>query len=221
MTTNMNPEHLSLEGMVRQANEILDQPLDSNNKGIPKRLVKHCKGIVVVRKLVSGLGITGTDGVGVIVARREDGTWSLPSAVGILGLGVGAVGGVERRDVIVIITSDGMMKAISGEGQAKLGVSGGVSVGPVGREADVAADVSGKGAGAAFSYAHSKGLFGGVAIGGDVIRSLDKENHKAYKKDVTPEDILFGEAGALETPKDSGIEELHEKLGMLTEGKTK
>ena len=61
------------------------------------------KPTVIFRYQV-GLFVTARVGTGLVVARRRDGGWSAPSALGSVGLGWGfQIGGEVRRFVVVVL----------------------------------------------------------------------------------------------------------------------
>ena len=62
----------------------------------------------------------------------------------------------------MVLIDDAAVKALSGEAQVKLGGQLAIAVGPLGREAEGAFNVSYKGAGMTLTYSISKGLFAGI-----------------------------------------------------------
>lgn len=46
-------------------------------------------GLAIITVFKIGFGLTYKLGTGLVVARREDGSWSAPSAIGLAGLGYG------------------------------------------------------------------------------------------------------------------------------------
>ena len=54
-------------------------------------------------------------------ARKPDGTWSPPSALGLGGIGCGLMAGAEVKDIIVCVLDEEDLKAISSERQFKIG----------------------------------------------------------------------------------------------------
>lgn len=211
--------HTTLNGMICNASDTLDKALDPKAKGIPRKLFEMCKGIVLVNSIETGFIFSGHEGTGIVMAKREDGSWSNPSAVGLTGGGFGLIAGHQTKNIMVLIMDKDTMKVLSGRGHWKLGASGGIAAGPVGRESVVALDVSEEGACCAFSYTFTEGVWAGVAIQSSIIGALFDENNFYYNREVSPRDILFGEE-ELHVPSNSGIPELHAKLRLLAEGKT-
>lgn len=59
-------------------------------KSIPDVILKQAKGLAILTVAKIGLMVTYDVGTGVVVARRDDGSWSPPSAISSFGLGWGA-----------------------------------------------------------------------------------------------------------------------------------
>eukprot|EP00563_Minutocellus_polymorphus_P020604 CAMPEP_0197726904 /NCGR_PEP_ID=MMETSP1434-20131217/17635_1 /TAXON_ID=265543 /ORGANISM="Minutocellus polymorphus, Strain CCMP3303" /LENGTH=258 /DNA_ID=CAMNT_0043312955 /DNA_START=124 /DNA_END=900 /DNA_ORIENTATION=+ len=209
-----------MEGMIWNANHVLDSALDPKTNGIPRDLFKACKGVVLLSVIEAGFCFSGNVGTGVVMARADDGTWSPPSAVGLAGMGFGFMFGAETKDILILIMDHNTLQAYSGDGIIKFGGQVGITAGPVGREIDASVAFGTGGAGGAFAYTFSQGLFGGAALEGAAIGSRKGENDRFYGNTVaTPQAVLF-EKGAVAVPADSGIEDLWKKLELLKEGKT-
>jgi hypothetical protein len=90
-----------------------------------------------------------------------------------------------------VFTTKSGVEGIAG-GKLTLGADASVAAGPVGRQGTAATDVS---LAEIYSYARTRGLFGGIAIDGSVI-AIDKSANSAFyrKPGVTATDILSGTA---------------------------
>jgi len=81
--------------------------------GIPRGMIKNCKGIILLSVVEAGFIFSGNVGTGVIIANKYDGTWSPPSALGLGGIGWGFMVGAEVKVsvlshtycILVILTS--------------------------------------------------------------------------------------------------------------------
>ena len=164
------PDRTTLPGMIWNASHILDQALDPQCKGIPRQLLEGCKGVAIISVVEAGFIFSGHAGTGVLLARRQDGSWSPPSALGLAGVGFGALFGAAIKDVIILLVDDEAINSFTAMNTVKLGGEVGVAIGPVGREMSGDYNISGKGAGQALSYTFSKGIFAGVGLEGAVLR---------------------------------------------------
>ena len=59
-------------------------------KSIPDAILRHAKGLAIITAVKVGVMVTYNIGTGLVIARREDGSWSPPSAVSTFGMGWGA-----------------------------------------------------------------------------------------------------------------------------------
>lgn len=206
-----------MEGMIWNANHVLDQALSPDTPGIPRGMIKNCKGIILLSVVEAGFIFSGNVGTGVVIAHKYDETWSPPSAIGLGGIGWGFMVGAEVKDIVICVMDDTTLDTLSGEHQVKIGGQISATVGPVGREAEAALNLSEKGVGGTYSYTFSKGFFGGISLETAVLNVRSKENSRFYGKSVKAKDILW--ESAVESPEGKGIEELHHKLDLLREGK--
>lgn len=88
MTIEKRPDGSSMEGLIWNANYMLDASLDPGAQGVPKSLFKKAHGIVLVSSVEFGLVISGNIGAGIVMVKdKEDGKWSPPSAVKFGGVG--------------------------------------------------------------------------------------------------------------------------------------
>jgi lipid-binding SYLF domain-containing protein len=59
-------------------------------KKIPDAILRQAKGLAIITVVKVGMMVTYNIGTGLVVARREDGSWSPPSAISTFGAGWGA-----------------------------------------------------------------------------------------------------------------------------------
>lgn len=59
-------------------------------RSIPDSILKQAKGLAILTVAKVGMMVTYNVGTGLVVARREDGSWSPPSAISSFGIGWGA-----------------------------------------------------------------------------------------------------------------------------------
>ena len=103
----------------------------------------------------------------------------------------GLQAGAQSSDIILVFTTKSGIEGIAG-GKLTLGADASVAAGPVGRQGTAATDVS---LAEIYSYARTRGLFGGIAIDGSVI-GIDKSANADFygKRGVTATEILYGQA---------------------------
>jgi lipid-binding SYLF domain-containing protein len=74
-------------------------------KKIPQRVIQNAVGLAIFTTMRTGLWISGAGGSGVLVARKEDGTWSPPSGILLHTAGLGFLVGVDIYDCVVVINN--------------------------------------------------------------------------------------------------------------------
>ena len=157
-------------------------------------LFTQAKAVLVVPELVkAGFILGGEGGLGVLLVRDpETGVWGPPAfytmAAGSIGLQIG----VQVSKVMFLIMTDGGLEAMMSD-TLTLGADASIAAGPVGGGVEagttfnVDADI--------YSFAHTKGLFGGVSFEGTVLVPDDDANAAYYGKPVTSRGVvILGEA---------------------------
>lgn len=148
-------------------------------KRVAQGLLDNAQCLVVVPDMFQGgLGIGFKHGNGMIVCRHEDdGTWGAPAFVRLSGASVGAQAGVQRMDVMMLaMTDNGLNQLLAGKPIAS--GDAGVTVGPIGRNAEVAMDVLLQTP--LLSYTRSEGLYAGATLGGSLFTTARKANTGVY-----------------------------------------
>ncbi|KAH8071653.1 hypothetical protein JL721_4154 [Aureococcus anophagefferens] len=146
-------------------------------------------------------------GSGLVVARRDDGTWSPPCAVGTYGL-TGAVVGAEVTDS-VHGAGDVAAELCDGRAKVSLGGAASLALGPLGRTGEAAALVSETGRTAQqASYSHSRGFFGGVTVDGVYVTVRRDVNHAFYGESMSADRLLRDTS----IPQPNGAAELYAQL---------
>ncbi|KAG4971344.1 hypothetical protein JHK82_037010 [Glycine max] len=162
-------------------------------KSIPDAILRQAKGLAIITVVKVGVVVTYNIGTGLVVARREDGSWSPPSAVSTFGVGWGAQAGGELTDFIIVLRTNDAVKTFSGNMHLSLGAGLSAAVGIVGRsvEADVRAGDGGYAA--CYTYSCSKGAFVGCSLEGSMVTTRTQENSLFYgSQSITATDILLG-----------------------------
>ncbi|XP_057958294.1 uncharacterized protein LOC131151101 isoform X2 [Malania oleifera] len=122
-------------------------------KAIPDAILKQAKGLAILTVAKVGVMMTYKIGTGLVVARREDGSWSPPSAISSFGIGWGAQAGGEVTDFIIVLKTNDSVKTFSGNVHFSVGAGLSAALGIVGRAAE--ADVRAGDGGYAASYTYS------------------------------------------------------------------
>ena len=105
---------------------------DMPEKSIPPEVLRHAKGLAIMRVFKAGFMVSGRGGTGVVMARTAKG-WSGPSSIGTGGAGFGLQIGAEETEFIYILNTREAVEAFSHGGNVELGGDISAAAGPIGR----------------------------------------------------------------------------------------
>jgi lipid-binding SYLF domain-containing protein len=182
------------EGRLLTATEVLEEVEGMPDQRLPDTLLSRAYGIAVIPDVTKVAFIFGgRHGNGVLVVRDKlTSPWSNPVFVSLTGGSWGFQAGAQSSDIILVFTTKTGVEGIAG-GKLTLGADASVATGPVGRQGSAATDMNFNAE--IYSYARTRGLFGGIALDGSVI-SIDKSANAALyaKSGVTATEIFSGQA---------------------------
>jgi lipid-binding SYLF domain-containing protein len=157
---------------------------------IPQRVIQNCVGLAIFTVMRTGMWISGAGGSGVLIARKEDGSWSPPSGLLVHTLGVGFMAGIDIYDCVVVINNRSALEAFS---KVRVSLGGEISVvaGPLGVGGILESEVT-KDRRPVFSYVKSRGFYAGAQLDGTVIVERNDENARFYGQQLPIGEILKG-----------------------------
>lgn len=162
-------------------------------KSIPDAILRRAKGLAILTVAKVGMMVTYNVGTGIVIARRDDGTWSPPSAISTFGIGWGAQAGGELTDFIIVLKTKDAVKNFSGNAHMSLGAGISAAAGIVGRAAEADLHAGAGGFAACYTYSRSKGAFLGCSLEGSVLTTRTSENCRFYgSTTINASDILLG-----------------------------
>jgi len=199
--------------LVEKASMTLDNFVKAQEMEAFRNLLRDARGVFIAPQILKGAFVVGVSGgSGVFVVRdRKTGTWAGPAFYTIGEASFGFQAGGQASEMILLAMTDRGVTALLGN-SAKLGADVGVAVGPVGMgaaasTANLSADI--------VAFASSKGLFGGIAVDGALVKVRNGLNEAYYsRKNVTPTDILIRRTVA-----NPQAESLTKAVAMAVEGK--
>src|SRR5437016_6722335 len=127
------------QGTVDHCTAIIRDFRQMPERGIPRDVLRHSKGLAIMTVVKAGLIFSGKGGQGVVVARTQHG-WSGPSFIATGGAGWGLQAGVEITDFVFVLNTKDAVRAFSRGGNVTIGGDVSAAAGPVGR--DVQANVT-------------------------------------------------------------------------------
>lgn len=150
---------------------------------------KNAVGVIIVPRLLKGGFIIGGEyGNAVLLAKKQDGTWSYPA---FYTMGSGSVGfqiGLKDSQMIFVIRTHTGLESILKD-QFKVGAEAGVVVGWFGGSVEGASTTSMGADIIAFSL--DRGFFGGGALEGSVFAKRGDFNQSMYGADLDPRAIVI------------------------------
>lgn len=173
------------------ATEDLHEMMNASDKGIPQDLIAKASCVVVVPNLKSGGFIIGGQyGKGFFTCRKDSGVgWSAPGSVRLSGGKFGLlIGGKETDVIMLVMNKDGMNHLLSNKFQ--IGGEAAAAAGPVGRDSSAMTDAALHAQ--ILTYSRSRGIFGGLDIGGSAVTEDDDANHELYGSKMSNKEIFSG-----------------------------
>jgi SH3 domain-containing YSC84-like protein 1 len=181
------------EGIERlqTSTRVVEQILNTSDKGIPEEVWKGAKCVGVVPGLIkAGFIIAGKRGRGVAACRLPSGNWSAPAFFTITGGSWGAQIGVESVDLVMMVMNEEGMRHLMSD-KFQIGGEAAGALGPIGRHASAAVDW--KVEAQILTYSRAKGLFAGIDLGGSWVEHDEDSTIAFYGKDLSTRAILDGE----------------------------
>jgi lipid-binding SYLF domain-containing protein len=182
------------EGRLLTATEVLDDVRAMPDVRIPDTLLAHAYGIAVIPDVTKVAFIFGgRHGNGVLVVRDKlNAPWSNPCFVSLTGGSWGLQAGAQSSDIILVFTTKRGVEGVAG-GKFTLGADASVATGPVGRQGSAGTDITFDAE--IYTYARTRGLFGGIALDGSVITIDRSANASVYQKSsITATEIFTGQS---------------------------
>ncbi len=148
--------------------DVIRQFVQIPDNAAPPALLRNAHAIAVIPGIIKvGFVVGGRYGWGVVVVRKDDGGWSNPVFVTLMGASFGFQAGIQSTDAILVFKSRQSVERLA-RGKITLGADAAVAAGPVGRDMSAATDITLKAE--VYSYSRSRGLFAGVSLEGSVLQ---------------------------------------------------
>jgi lipid-binding SYLF domain-containing protein len=179
---------------LKNAGEVLTDILGMPD-ALPKYWLDRAECVLVfpsVKKFAIGIG--GNYGRGAMSCRSGatfTGPWGPPSMMALEGANIGFQLGGQATDFVLLVVNPSGVNSIL-RSKVKLGGDASAAVGPKGRDAEAATDVTMHTE--ILTYSRSRGLFAGVSLEGSTLRQDNGANEKIYGRKVNARDIVRNHA---------------------------
>ncbi len=197
----------SEQALIDQARLVVNELKGNPHFDAFRELLGQSKAVVVVPELVkAGFIFGGEIGTGVLLARDPaTGEWSYPAFYTMTSGSFGLQIGVQVSKVILLVMTDGGLDKLM-SANVTLGADANIAAGPIG--AGVQADTTLNVDVDIYSFATSKGLFGGISLEGGVLVADDDAGEAYYNKPLTARGIVI-----LRQASNPGADDLRAALG--------
>jgi lipid-binding SYLF domain-containing protein len=177
------------DARLQAATETLKEMMNASDKGIPQDLLNKATCVVVIPNMKAGGFIVGGKyGKGFFTCRKTSGVgWSAPGSLRITGGNFGLLIGGKETDVIMLVMNrNGMQHLLSSKFQ--LGGEAAAAAGPVGRDSSAMTDAAMHAE--ILSYSRSRGIFGGLDLGGAAVTEDEDANAELYGRKISNKEIM-------------------------------
>jgi lipid-binding SYLF domain-containing protein len=179
----------ALDERLENARTVIDEIMQTPDKGIPDSIVKQATCIAVVPSFKKGAFIVGAQyGQGVVTCRTGRG-WSGPVFIRMAGGSFGFQIGGEGTDLVLVAVNDKGLQDLL-KSKFKIGGDASAAAGPVGRSAQASTDISLHAE--LLTYSRSKGLFAGIDLDGTTVSQNTEDTTTLYGGPHTFEQVLKG-----------------------------
>jgi len=201
---SMNGRAESLEKLVPDCAEILGKM--KREDMINLELLKEAKGIVILNTTSFSIGIGGSGGDGILMAKTDKG-WSGPVAIttdgGTLGIDIGGA----DIDIVILLMNDGVVSKWgkgdhfgSSSAKAVMGPKGGAAVDATMKTRDFNV------------YIWNKGAQLGVNFGGFDVNINDEANANFYGKPMVSVNDILNSVAEVPASKKDGMARIYDLL---------
>jgi SH3 domain-containing YSC84-like protein 1 len=179
----------ALDERLENARTVIDEIMQTPDKGIPDSIVKQATCIAVVPSLKKGAFVVGGQyGQGVVTCRTGRG-WSGPVFIRMAGGSFGFQIGGEATDLVLVAVNDKGLQDLL-KSKFKIGGDASAAAGPVGRNAQAATDLTLKSE--LLTYSRTKGLFAGIDLDGTTVSQNTEDTTTLYGAPHPFEQVLKG-----------------------------
>jgi len=161
----------------------------SDKKEIPSQLFKEARGIVFLSVIKGAIGIGGTLGAGILLARNNN-LWSSPCAISLTGIQIGLDIGIERVDYILLLRDEYALQMFQKDAW-NIGTDISIAAGPLGGDINVGVILNdSKNITSIYAYAMAKGAYIGISLNGGLTKIRHDWNKEFYGREMTLKEIF-------------------------------
>jgi lipid-binding SYLF domain-containing protein len=178
------------EGLVVQADTceaILREYMGSPTPAIPASVLREAQGIAIVNQVQLGFILGGKGGYGVVLARKPDGSWSVPAFLDTGEASIGLQLGGRTLHTVYVLNNEVGVRLLYGA-KFNFGVNANAIAGPRVAEADESTQII---KAPVYVYQKSNGLYAGAKIKSGWLSPHNTANQLFYNTGYSMPEILF------------------------------
>ena len=172
---------------VESCEAILQEFMASPKTAIPAQVLKNAKGIVIVNQFQLGFFVGGKGGYGIVMARKPDGSWSVPAFLDAGEASFGIQFGGRSLNTVYIINNDAGVRLLYNS-KFNFGINANAVAGPKVAEAEEASQII---KAPVYVYQKSNGLYAGAKLKTGWLSPHNSANKLYYNTEHTMPEILF------------------------------
>lgn len=174
---------------IETCESIIREFMADRNYAIPAQVLQAARAIVITSQFEAGFIVGVKGGYGVIMAKRSDGTWSIPVLIRAGEASIGLQLGGKAVETIYVITDDATPKILFTR-RLNVGVDAKAVAGPRYAEAEsVSKEILET---PVLVYVKNKGLMAGATVKAGYMTRNDDANRRFYETEYTMPELLFG-----------------------------
>lgn len=174
---------------VETCEAILQEFMASPKTAIPASVLKNAKGIVIVNQFQVGLVFGGKGGYGIVMARKPNGTWSVPAFLDTGEASFGLQLGGRALHTIYVLNDDSGVRLLY-KAKFNFGVNANAVAGPRVAEAEEATQII---KAPVYVYQKSSGLYAGAKVKTGWLSPHNSGNALFYNTNRSMPEILFSD----------------------------
>ena len=169
---------------------ILREFQDDDQLSIPAEVLRQAKALVIVNQVKGGLILGLQHGYGVVLARRDDGTWSIPVFIKAGEASLGLQLGGQRTETIYVVTDKETVRRLF-DGRVNIGVDARAIAGPRTYEAEkVNQEILTT---PVLVYGRNHGYYAGATVMTGWLDRNDSLNWDYYRTPYVLPELLYGD----------------------------
>ncbi|GAB5560157.1 MAG: lipid-binding SYLF domain-containing protein [Synoicihabitans sp.] len=157
---------------------------------IPKEVLQRAETIVIINQFKAGFLFGIKDGYGVVMSRRDDGTWSVPGFVNAGEASFGLQVGANAIETVLVIT-DKSVQPLLYKNKFNIGVDAKAIAGPRVHETERITALLKQAP--VLVYTKKKGLYAGATVKGGWLSANNRGNRAFYQTRYSLPEILMGD----------------------------